>query len=346
MASGSQLPLTPGTTSHRSSTATVSATTSTLPGSQGSQTHDELKKRVAGELTGATYFVDLTKEGGVLYADPETVQTVIDELRTTSTFEELVGDDPSSEAHPRFPSSFSKEIASYKPLADLLNKIVATAKRHILQKQPSLLQNLRFHHLACEVEGLVGSKRQLKPDGVGIFGDLPTTPSVKKDGETKDKPHILWEQIEVVVESKKRKGDMVRQSGSYSRSCILSNQMRFFGLGIGFHYVNMDAYVFVFHHAGLSSSRPLKITEPNGFNTLVEHIVGILSIKDEAAYGLDPTRFRKDGKTYFIINDRCYESLHYIYVRGNLRGRSTIVHRLKGMCMSILSVGLHLVYVA
>jgi hypothetical protein len=118
----------------------------------------------------------------------------------------------------------------------------------------------------------------------------------------------------------------------------LKNQRRFFSLGIGFQYKKMEVYVYAFHHGGLSSSLPLKIKTTEGFNGLVEHIVGILSIKDEAAYGLDPTRFQD----LFYINDRFYRSVHYLCVRGNLRGRSTIVHSLEGMYMRILGAGHHL----
>jgi hypothetical protein len=44
---------------------------------------------------------------------------------------------------------------------------------------------------------------------------------------------------------------MVRQSGTYARYCLLSSQRRFFALrvGIGFHYKELEAYVFVFHRS-------------------------------------------------------------------------------------------------
>ena len=90
----------------------------------------------------------------------------------------------------------------------------------------------------------------------------------------------------------------------------------------------MEAYVFVFHHAGLSSSRPLKITTAKGFNNLVKHIVGILSIGDEAAYGLDTTRV----DNFFRINNRYYEVIRILYMRGSFRGRSTTVYHLQGTC--------------
>jgi hypothetical protein len=131
---------------------------------------------------------------------------------------------------------------------------------------------------------------------------------------------------------------MVRQSATYARCCILSNQRRFFSISIGFQLQKLEAYVFLLHHAGLSLSRPLKVTTARGLNDLVEHIVDILSIKNDAAYGLDPTRF----EDYFYINDRVYKSVEYLCVRGTLRGRSTIVHSLEGMYMRILGAGFRL----
>jgi hypothetical protein len=98
----------------------------------------------------------------------------------------------------------------------------------------------------------------------------------------------------------------------------------------------LEAYAFAFHHGGLSSSSPLKITTEEGFNDLVKYIIDILSIKDEAAYGLDPTRFQ----IFFCINNHYCGSVCFVHVRacharvqwwtdparcGILRGRSTIV---------------------
>ena len=51
-------------------------------------------------------------------------------------------------------------------------------------------------------------------------------------------------------------------------------------------------------------------------------MVGILSFKEEAAYGLDTTRFHK----MFCINNRYYEVDRVLYVSGSLQGPSTVVH--------------------
>jgi hypothetical protein len=77
----------------------------------------------------------------------------------------------------------------------------------------------------------------------------------------------------------------------------------------------------------LSSSRPLKLKTREGFNGLVSHIVGILTLKEEAAYGLDTTRVQN----MFRVNNRYYGIVRLLYMRGTLRGRSTIVYSLQGM---------------
>jgi Fungal protein kinase len=272
---------------------------------------------IESELKGATYFVDLTTEDGILHADPGTVETVIDSLRTT--FRALTSGGDSSATDPRFPvNGFPNEPPSYIPLVHLLNKIVYTANQHL---PPSRLSGLRFHPFGGEVKGTFGGCKGLKPDVVGVIGGFST--KTKKH----EQPELSWEMIEVTVESRKSIRDIVRQSGTYARYCLLSNQRRFFSLGIGFQYKSLDAYIFVYHRSGLSSSRPLKVTTPEGFNGLVGHIVGMLSFKDEAAYGLDTAR----TQNMFFINNLYYKIDRLLYVLKTLRGRSTIVYSLRGM---------------
>ncbi len=169
------------------------------------------------------------------------------------------------------------------------------------------LSYLPFTHLLNKI-------RSLKPDGGGILDQLPS--------RTKE---LSWEHIEVTFESKRTVTELVRQSGTYARCCFLSNQRRSFSLGIGFRFTTLEAYVFLFHRSGLSSSRPLKLKTREGFEGLVRHIVAILSIQDEAAYGLDPTRFQN----VFCINNSYYKVDRPLYVRDSLRGRATIVHSLQ-----------------
>jgi hypothetical protein len=222
----------------------------------------------------------------------------------------------SSATNPRLPSDgFKDEDDSYEPLVHLLNKIINVANQCI---SVSHLSSLRFHHFGKEAKARYDCAKCLKPDGVGIIGELPT------GAEDSD---LSWEDIEVIVESKRTVRQMVQQSGMYTRFCLMNNQRRFFALGIGFHFTTLDVYVFVFHRSGFSSSRPLKLTTDEGFRDLVRHIIGMLSFKGEAAYGLDTTR----TQDIFRINKRYYKIVRPLYMRGSPRGRSTVVHSLSGM---------------
>jgi hypothetical protein len=323
MASGSH-PQTPGVTIYHNSSADVSIASGN-PSSQKSQDaryQSEMKVLIEDELNDATYVVNLTNDKGILHADPGTVESVIDSL--ASTFQTLISEDVSSEEIPRFPEDgFGQERDSYKPLAHLLNKIIRAVHQFVPQSQ---LNGLRFHPFNKEVKETYGSHKPLKPDVVGIIGELPKGTGKANEDPVK-KPSLSWEQIEVNLESKDSIRDMVRQSGSYARCCVLRNRRRFFSLGMGFHYKKVEAYVFSFHRGGLSSSLPLRLTTPEGFNGLVRHIVGILSFKDEAAYGLDPTRFQD----IFYINNRYYKIVGILFERETLRGRSTVVYSLEGM---------------
>lgn len=127
-----------------------------------------------------------------------------------------------------------------------------------------------------------GCVKRLKPDGIGIICELPTG---TEDSE------LSWEDIEFIFESKRMVKQIVKQSGMYTRLCLLNNPRRFFYLGLGLHFTTLEfIFSFVFHRSGVSSSRPLKLTTEEGFRSLVRHAVGILSFKGEAAYGLDTIR--------------------------------------------------------
>lgn len=82
----------------------------------------------------------------------------------------------------------------------------------------------------------------------------------------------------------------------------------------------------VFHRSGLSSSHQLSLIEETRFRSVVEHMVGILSISDEETFGLDTTR---SGDEYHINNCN-YEIECMIYVRNSVQGRATSVYSLRG----------------
>ena len=189
----------------------------------------------------------------------------------------------------------------------------------------SHFSGLRFHHYGREVKEAYDSHKGLKPDGVGIIDEFPIETESGEEGAKKSA--ISWKTIELSVESKGSVSEMVQQIGTYARCSFLSNPRRFFSLAIGFQFKKMEAYVFAYHRSGLSSSRPLKVTTREGFDSLVRHIVGILSFEDEADYGLDITR----SESMFCINNRYYGVVRPLFVCGTLRGRSTTVYSLQGM---------------
>jgi len=96
------------------------------------------------------------------------VETVIDGLGTT--FQELSSGGDSSTTGPVPCRWLSSEHQSYEPLVHLLNKIIYIANR----MPRSQLSELRFHPFGGEVKDIYGSYKGLKPDSVGIMGELLT----------------------------------------------------------------------------------------------------------------------------------------------------------------------------
>ena len=317
----------PGLTHFHNSIAGLSSTPSQR-GSQASRSQSEMKDDVKDELKNKTYIVKLVDANAILHANPETVTAVINSLETI--FQALTSGGVSSETDPRLPANgFGHEPESYDPLAHIMNKIVEATSQHV-QKSP--LSGLRFHTFGRELKDTHGSQKPLKPDFVGIIGDLPTTNTevaAENSAEAPaEKPSLRWKEVEVVMESKAAVKDLVKQLGTYCRSCFLSKNRRFFSLSIGFHYKKNEAYIFAYHRGGLSSSRPMKLTTREGFHDIVKHMVGILSFKDEVDYGLDPTRNDED---IFCLNNRYYRMDRLIFERPTLRGRCTTVYSLQGM---------------
>ena len=275
------------------------ATPSSPQGSQGHQAHK-----------GRACIVDLTAEDSILYADPTIVAAVTDSLLTT--LEALTSEGVSSAIDPRLPAGgFPSDPPSYEPVTHLINKVIDTAKPYIPQ---SHLGGLRFHPFGREVNGVYRGHKRLKPDGVGIIGGLPTeTKEPAEEPARAEKPVLSWEQVVVVFESKGTVKDMVQQSAIYARCCLLRNRRRLISLGIGFQFRKLEAFFVVFHRRGILSSSPLKVTTSEGFKGLVNHLVGLLSLKDEAAYG---TCFEK----YFHISRRYFEISRPRYALDSLQG--------------------------
>ena len=268
-----------------------STTYSSMPESQESRTQEEMKNLMMKELSCATFFVDLTNQDAIFYADSNNVQEVLDHLqqrRYNLTSNTLLGGGESSETNTRFPlGGFDMESHSCEPLTHLLNMIVRT--NDSLPDTQRYLRHLRFHSDGIEIEESRGFMKALNPDGVGLVVDLPAERKVS------------WRQVEVVIQVKNRTSALVQQAATYARCCLVNNKRRSFA--IGFDHKHLIAWFLVFHRSGLSSSRPLSLGTQQGFKDVVKHIVGMLSIRDEAGYGLDVTR----SQNILSLNDRYYK---------------------------------------
>jgi hypothetical protein len=292
----------------RSSSAVASETTS-IQDSREHRLQSEVKARLTDELRGAVFTADLTN---FLPVKPNILSEVTNRL--DGTLLDLTSGGASSPDNPRFlADGFHTEPESYKPLEHFLNKILDTANRTISLSDASPISGLRFHVFGKHLKEAYDSGQSLKPDLVGITIPLP-----------KETRALSWGKVEVAVECKSSVKEMVRQSATYARCCLIANQRRFFALAIGFQYKSLEAYLFVFHRSGLSSSLPLAVATTDGFNSFVRHILGILS---SDVYGLDPTR----TEDVFCINNRHYEIVRVICQRHSLRGRCTAVYSLQGM---------------
>jgi hypothetical protein len=283
------------------------------PSSSDSRTslHQEvMKSQILREFKGATFIVDLTAEGAPFHADSNSVQAVLGCLR--HHYGDLLSDEDSSVDSPRFPpGGFQKEGQSYKPLVHFLNLIVR-ATNECLLPSPRYLIGLRFDRHGREMEDTYNSLRPLKPDALGLL----RSPTQQK---------LSWNDVAIIVEVKDKIPELIQQLSTYARCYLAADRRRSFAPAIGFNHKSLQFYYFAFHRSGLSSSGPISLHTPEGFQTVVKHMVGILSIPDEEAFGLDMTR-RGD---VCRINDRDYDIVRPICVRNSVRGRATVVYSLK-----------------
>jgi hypothetical protein len=161
---------------------------------------------------------------------------------------------------------------------------------------------------------IYNSHRPLKPDILGLLHP-PTSPPQK----------LSWNDVAIVVEVKKDIRELIPQLSTYARCYLAVDRRRSFAPAIGFNHKSLEIFFFAFHRSGLSSSGPISLDTPEGFQSLVKYMVGMLSIPDEEAFGLDMTRIGN----VFRINGRDYDIMRPICVRNSVRGRATVVYSLK-----------------
>ncbi|KAH8985777.1 hypothetical protein EDB86DRAFT_2323582, partial [Lactarius hatsudake] len=302
-----------GVSQHRSSPRSSSATSS--PSSLCGSVQSEMILR---EFSDATFLVDLTAEGAPLQAGSSNVREVLNRLdRHNINHGTLLGNDHSTEDAPQFPpNGFTVERNSYVPLTHFLNAIVCAAKECLTPWAARHLSNLRFLPHDEEMLDTVDSKEPLKPNILGL---------VRSPFPRKQK--ISWsdDDVAVIVQVKHGQRKLVSQLSTYARCYLSVDRRRSFSIAIAFDHQTLQMQFLVFHRSGLSSSHELSLHSEAGFQSAVKHMVGILSIPDEEAFGLDQTR---SGGVY-RINDRDYEIVRPIHMRVCVRSRATAVYSIR-----------------
>lgn len=249
-------------TDRKTTSSRESHSSSTL---SSSQVASRMKDQLWGVLGNATFQVDLTAEDAVFYADPNNVQAVIGRLQQhhNLTNATLLGDGPSSESSPRFPSEgFRIEEDSYGPLIHLLNRIIYAANECLPPTgTPRYLKNLHFYQFEREKIAI----KHTKPDGVGLLC-YPSLPSGRD---------FFWDDAEVIIKAKSQIHGLILQSATHARCSLVHNRRRLFATTIAFNHETLEIYFFVFHRSGLSSS-----------STIPPHTRRIPSICQ--AYGWNP----------------------------------------------------------
>ncbi|KAH8983754.1 hypothetical protein EDB92DRAFT_1889715, partial [Lactarius akahatsu] len=135
--------------------------------------------------------------------------------------------------------------------------------------------NLRFLPHDEEMLEAVDSKEPLKPNILGLVrSPLPCT------------QRISWndDDVAVVVEVKHGQRKLVSQLSTYARCYLSVDRRRSFSIAIAFDHQTLQMRFIVFHRSGLSSSHELSLHSEAGFQSVVKHMVGILSIPDEEAF--------------------------------------------------------------
>ncbi len=277
-----------------------------------------MKGAIFDEFSHAKFLVDLTREGAPLQANGRDVQNVLRRLRDhhNLTHTTLLGEGHSTQAIPRFPSEgFTREDSSYVPLTHFLNTILFAAQMCLTPWAGRYLSNLSFVPYGKEIKGTIDSVHPLKPDVLGLTHSL-----------TSHTPRASWKDVAIIIEVKHREEETIQQLMTYARCYLAADRRRSFAIAITFDHSTFKFRFLVFHRSGVSASHGLYVYTETGFEGIVSHMVGILSIQDEKNFGLDLT---SSGTTY-RINNSCYEIVRPIYIRNSVRGRATVVYSLKG----------------
>jgi hypothetical protein len=273
-----------------------------------------MQAAILEELKDATFTVNLTAQGAPLQADPDDVQKVFGYLRDNCrlTHMTLFADDKLTKGVPRLPpSGFGAVRESYEPLTHLLNTIVHAANSCLTG--PRYLEALHFYPHGVEMREKIYSDTELKPDMLGLL-----------HSHAPDEPTISWNNVAVFIEVKSKLIEAVKRLATYAYCHLAVERRRSFTIAIAICRKKLALHFICFHRSGISVSPPLHLDNEDGFQSVVEHIVGIVSIRDEEAFGLDVTRV----ENVYRLNHRDYEIVRTIHERNHIR-YSAAVYSLK-----------------
>ncbi len=274
---------------------------------------------VLHEFRGATFLVDLTAEGASLQADEDDVQKVLDQLRDHYNITQtslLTGtEDNSTVDTPQLPpDGFSAQCNSLEPLTHFLNIIIHAAEECLPPTR--YLKYLQFEVYGAEMQEMFDMEYPLRPD---ILALLPSCTPHQRDTLTS------WSDVAVIVGVNHRPLELIQTLSICASRYLTVDRRRSFCIAITFNYQTLKMHFLIFHRSGISFSPPLSLNHVDGFQSAIKHMVGILSIQDEAAFGLDMTRV---GNVY-NLNDHGYHIIHTHHSNNIVCGRATVMYSLQ-----------------
>lgn len=275
----------------------------------------EMKEKIFREFQRAIFIDDLTAQGAPLQASLDDVQTVLDHLRDQCnlTHVTMFSGGTSTPDNPRLPPrGFRVEKLSYEPFTHFLNIIIRAIKECLTS--PRYLETLHFYPHDAQMLDKLDSEKALKPDILGLLH----SPQVDQ---------ISWNDVSVFIEVKADTAGMIKQLATYARTHLSLNRRRSFSIGIAFNQKGKKMFLqfLCFHRSGISTSSKLFLREEDGFRSVIKHMVGLLSIKDEEEFGLDMTRVND----VYRLNGRDYKIMRTIQMRDSIRGHATVVYSLQ-----------------
>jgi hypothetical protein len=286
-------------------------TSASAPTDSGSPTTSQAEKKDR-ILKCSVFLVDLTAQGAPFQASPNDVQGVVDRLRDIHkvTHVTLFSGGNSTKDKPRLPfDGFKVETRSYEPLTHLFNITIHAA--NMCLTRPRYLEGLHFYPYGAEMREKLDSTKPLKPDILGFHSRTPY-----------EEP-VSWNDVAVFIAVKANLFEAIKQLSTYACPHLTLNRRRSFSIAMSFDPTTMILHILCFYRPRISASPALHLNREDGFKSFDEHMVGLLSIKDEEAFGLDVT-CTEDA---YRLNGTDYKIMRTIHARGH----SPAVYSLKSV---------------